>query len=181
MTRTILFLIGGALLGGIIHIAVVFMVPYYSERDAWAQMDQFGADDQFRVLPLPKAGAEPLTALDPRLLHAVCKFSLIDRPVRIVAALPDRFWSIAIFDRRGRNVYSLNDRSAERTRLDLAVITPLQMAQLRQNPPPSLDTAIVIELPLSEGFALLRVFVSDETEISAAKELLQKADCAASL
>ncbi len=181
MRRTILFLVGGALLGGIIHIAVVFMVPYYSSRDAWAQMDHFGVDDQFHVLPLPKAGAEPLTALDPRLLHAVCKFSLADSPVRITAILPDEFWSIAIFDRRGRNVYSLNDRSAERRRLDLAVITPIQMAQLRQDPPASLETAIVIELPLSEGFALLRVFVPDETEISRARELLQKADCAGTL
>jgi uncharacterized membrane protein len=181
MKRTILFAIGGILLGGIIHIAVVFMVPYYANRDAWAQMDTFGPDDEFHILPLTEAGAEPLTSLDPRMLHAVCRFSLSSGPVRITATLPDEFWSIAIFDRRGRNVYSLNDRSAEHTRLDLAVITPVQMAQLRQDPPESLETAIVIELPLSEGFALLRVFVPDETELGAATNALRTADCAGSL
>jgi uncharacterized membrane protein len=181
MNRTILFLIGGLLLGGIIHIAVVFMVPYYADRDAWAQMRQFGPDDRFHVLPLPQAGSEPLRSLDPWMLHAVCRFSLASGPVRITAALPDDFWSIAIFDRRGRNMYSLNDRSAERTRLDLAVITPVQMAQLRQDPPPSLEQAIVIELPIDEGFALLRVFVADDTKFQAAARAVRSADCAGTL
>lgn len=181
MKRTVLFVIGGFLLGGIIHIAVVFMVPYYANRDAWAQMDRFGPDDQFHVLPLPQAEAEPLTSLDPRMLHAVCRFSLADGPVRITANLPDEFWSIAIFDRRGRNIYSLNDRSAERAHLDLAVITPVQMAQLRQDPSGSMETSIVIELPISEGFALLRAFVSDDTEVNGTAALLNTADCSGSL
>jgi uncharacterized membrane protein len=181
MKRTILFLVGGLMLGGIIHIVVVFMVPYYADRDAWAQMDRLGADDRFHALPLPQPGAEPLRSLDPWMLHAVCRFSLADGPVRITAALPDDFWSIAVFDRRGRNVYSLNDRSADRTRLDLAVITPVQMAQLRQDPPETLETAIVIEVPLEEGFALLRVFVADESKLPEAARALQSADCADTL
>jgi len=181
MRRTILFLVGGLLLGGIIHIAVVFMVPYYADRDAWAQTSQFGVDDEIHLLPLPQAGAEPLRSLDPWMLHAVCRFSLADGPIRITADLPEDLWSIAIFDRRGRNVYSLNDRSAERTRLDLAVITPVQMAQLRQDPPQSLERAIVIEIPLEEGLALLRVFVADETKLSEASEAVRSADCSGSL
>ncbi len=181
MTRTALFALAGLLLGGIIHILVVFMVPYYANRDAWAQMEEFGADDQFHVLPLPAAGAEPLPSLDPRMLHAVCRFSLAGGPVRITATMPDDFWSIAIFDRRGRNIYSLNDRSAERSQLDLAVITPVQMAQLRQDPPESLETAIVIELPINDGFALLRAFVADETQLAAATTALETADCGGTL
>lgn len=181
MRRTIFFLVGGLLLGGIIHIAVVFMVPYYADRDAWAQTSQFGVDDEFHVLPLPQAGAEPLSSLDPWMLHAVCRFSLAEGPVRITADLPEDFWSIAVFDRRGRNIYSLNDRSAERTRLDLAIITPVQMAQLRQDPPQSLERAIVIELPIEEGLALLRVLVADETKFSEATESVRSADCSDTL
>lgn len=181
MIRTAIFALAGLLFGGIIHIVVVFMVPYYANRDAWAQMEEFGSDDQFHVLPLPAAGAEPLPSLDPRMLHAVCRFALDGGPVRITAAMPNDFWSIAIFDRRGRNVYSLNDRSAERERLDLTIITPVQMAQLRQDPPESLDTSIVIELPINEGFALLRAFVADETQLPAATEALETADCSGTL
>jgi uncharacterized membrane protein len=78
-------------------------------------------------------------------------------------------------------MFSLNDRSAERTRLDLAVITPVQMAQLRQNPPESMETAIVVELPIEEGFAMLRLFVADETKLPDAAEAAQSADCSGTL
>lgn len=181
MKRTLLFALGGLLLGGVIHIAIVFMVPYYASKDAWAQMRRFGPDGQFHLLPLPEAGAEALASLDPRMLHAVCRFTLAGGPVRMLVGFPDEFWSVAVFDRRGRNVYSLNDRSAEGSRLDLAILTPVQMAQLRQDPPASLETAIVLELPIDAGFALVRVFVPDDSLLTTARQSLAAADCAAGL
>lgn len=181
MKRTLLFALGGLLLGGVIHIAIVFMVPYYAPNDAWAQMGRFGRDAQFHILPVPEAGAEPLVSLDPRMVQAVCRFNLADGPLRIRAELPDEFWSVAVFDRRGRNIYSLNDRAAERSRLDLAILTPVQMAQLRQNPPASLESAIVLELPIDAGFALLRAFVPDDSLLPSVTSSLRNADCGASL
>ena len=178
MKRTLAFILGGLLVAGIIHIAIVFMIPLYASNDAWGQMKRFGRDGQFHVLALPQPGAEPLAALDPRVLHAVCRFNLAGGPVRIQAALPEDFWSVAIFDRRGRNIYSLNDRSAERS-LDLAILTPVQMARLRQDPPASLETAIVLVEPIQVGFGLIRVFVADETRLVAATAALEGADCAA--
>jgi uncharacterized membrane protein len=181
MTRTLLFAIGGLLLAGVIHISVVLLVPSYASQDAWAQMRQYGRDGEFHVLPLPEPGVEPLASLDPRMLHAVCRFGLASGPVRIVAQLPDGFWSVAVFDRRGRNVYSLNDRSAERSAIDLAIITPVQMAQLRQDPPASIETAIVLEVAMDEGFVLLRSFVADESLTAGATAALAAADCSADL
>ncbi len=181
MRGTILFVIGGLMLAGIIHIVTVLMVPSFATSDAWAEMRRFGRVGTFHTLPMAEAGTERLTGLDPRMLHAVCLFSLADGPVRITANLPDDFWSIAVFDRRGRNAYSINDRSADGLDLDLAVITPVQMAQLRQDPPEALETAIVIELPIEEGIALLRVFVADETLLPQARAALETADCAGAL
>jgi uncharacterized membrane protein len=181
MRRAIFIALAAIILAGIIHISTVFLVPLYASKDAWAQMRQFGRNGQFHSLPVPEAGAEPLAALDPRMIYSVCRFSLAQGPVRITASLPDDFWSIAIFDRRGRNVYSLNDRSAERSKLDMAIVTPVQMAQLRQDPPASLETAIVVELPIENGFALVRVFVADESLLTSSISALATADCAGSL
>jgi len=181
MRRTVFFVLGGLLLGGIIHIATVVMVPYFATDDASTLMRQFGRADVFHVLPPAEAGAEPLANLDPKMLYAVCRFSLNDGPVRITASLPEDFWSVAIFDRRGRNVFSVNDRSAERSALDLAVLTPVQMAQLRQDPPAALETAIVVELPLDSAFALIRVFVADASLLPGAKANLETADCSGTL
>jgi uncharacterized membrane protein len=181
MRRTLIFVFAGLLLGGVIHIVVVLLVPYYAGRDAWSALARFGRDGEFHILPRPEAGAEALPALDPRMLYAVCRFSLASGPIRIRASLPDDFWSIAVFDRRGRNAYSLNDRAAERSQLDLAVITPVQMAQLRQDPPASLETAVVVELPIEVGFVVLRVFAADDSEVPGATAALQTADCAGTL
>lgn len=181
MRRILLFVAGGLLLGGIIHIAIVLLVPYYADNDAWVKMGAFGRDRQFHTLPLPQAGAEPIVQLDPRMVQAVCRFSLNEGPLRILAALPDDFWSMAVFDRRGRNIYSLNDRAAEGTLLDVAILTPVQMAQMRQNPPASLDTAIVLELPIDAGFVMLRAFIPDPSLMPGTIASLNEADCGASL
>jgi uncharacterized membrane protein len=144
-------------------------------------MGRFGADGQFHSIPMSQPGAEAVPDLDPHMMEAVCRFSLANGPVRINADLPDEFWSVAVFDRRGRNVYSLNDRAVERARLDLAIMTPVQMAQMRQNPPASLESAIVLEQALDVGFVLIRAFVPDETMLPTVTQALAGANCAAPL
>jgi uncharacterized membrane protein len=181
VTRTLLYALGGLLLGGIIHIAIVFMVPYYAGNDAWTQMSRFGRDGMFHLLPMPEPGAEPVAALDPRMEQAVCRFTLANGPLRVQASLPDEFWSVAVFDRRGRNIYSLTDRAVERAKLDVAILTSVQMAQLRQNPPESLETAIVLELPIQSGFVLLRAFVPDDSMLPSVTNALSSASCAGKL
>jgi uncharacterized membrane protein len=177
VTRTLLFVVGGLLLGGIIHVVIVFLVPTYAGNDAWSEMGRFGQDRQFHTLPLPEAGTERVPGMDPRMLQAVCRFNLTTGPLRVHADLPDEFWSVAVFDRRGRNVYSLNDRAAEGPKLDLAILTSVQMAQIHQNPPPALENAIVVELPIDAGFVLLRAFVPDDSTLPAARTALAGASC----
>ncbi len=182
MKRTLLFAIGGLLLGGVIHIAIVLALPYYAVDDAWTRIEKLGPAERFIPLQTADASKEaPIANLDPHMMQAVCRFDLDDGPVRVTASMPDEFWSVAVFDRRGRNVYSLNDRAAERQKLDLAILTSVQVAQIRQNPPASLETAIVLELPVSEGFVLLRAFIPDRSYEPAVVIALESADCAGPL
>ena len=44
------------------------------------------------------------------------------------------FWSASVYDRRGRNVYSLSDRSSETGTLDFVVLSPEQMIEARKDP-----------------------------------------------
>jgi len=177
MKRTLLFMLGGLIAGGIIHLVIVLLVPMYASHDAWSEMQRFGADRAFHVLPPPEAGNEVIPGMDPRLLQAECRFSLKDGPLRVSAKMPDEFWSVAVFDRHGRNVYSLNDRATEGPDLDLAVMTSVQLAQLRQNPPAAMENAITIELPIDDGFVLLRAFVPDASMMPQATAALTAANC----
>ena len=173
--RFLLYGLGGLLLGGIIHIAVILLVPHVASRDAWTVLGQFGAEGTFHRLPATAA----LPDLDPAMAHATCRFTLKDGPIRIRATLPGDFWSLALFDQQGSNVYSLNDRTAERSDIDLMIATPLQMIRLRESPNAALDSAIVVELPLEQGFVLIRAFVADPTLAPAVDAALKAARCAA--
>ena len=95
--------------------------------------------------------------------------------------MPDEFWSLAVFDRRGSNVYSLNDRTAERTDIDLVLTTSLQLTKLRENPVEALDQSIVIEIPATRGFVLIRAFVTDSADTNRVNTALKAAQCSASL
>lgn len=181
MIRLLLYGLGGLLLGGIIHIAVILLLPDFANRDAWTSLGRFGPDGTFHLLPMSEPGTEPLPYLDPEMAYAACRFSLENGPIRIKAAMPEDFWSIAVFNRRGNNVYSLNDRSAERSDIDLVIATPVQMAQLRESPIAALDQSIVIEVPITRGFALIRSFVADPTLVSRAEAMLRAANCSAGL
>jgi uncharacterized membrane protein len=181
MSRSLLFLAGGLLIGGIIHVAVVFLLPGFANRDSWSSAGRFGPSGAFHLLPTTEAGTEPLPDLDPDMAHAVCRFSLADGPVRIAATLPEGFWSVAIFSRRGLNLYSLNDRSAERAGLDLLVLTPEQLEAMAEDPPAAFEQAILVELPISEGFALIRAFVPDPSMLAPVEAALAEANCDAPL
>ena len=179
MTRTGLFLLAGLLLGAGIHIAAVLMVPLFAVNDAWGSVPALGADGEFHTLPAPS----PDTAgeHDPHLMEAVCRFSLDEGPVRIVATLPDGFWSLAIFDRQSRNVYSLNDRAGDAVRLDVVIMSPEQEAALGEPRLTALGNAIVATLPIGAGIAMIRVFLPDRASIPAARASLAGADCNASV
>ena len=91
------------------------MVPLFADRrrvgaDAAVRRDgQFHAPAAARGRRRAARLARPAHALRGLPLLACATARCGSR-----ASLPDDFWSVAVFDRRGRNVYSLNDRSAER-------------------------------------------------------------------
>lgn len=170
-------LLGGIMLGGIIHIAIIFFTPVFAADDGWARISAVTSESEFRLLPTPTAEEARFPDLDPQLAHAACRFDLSEQPVRITANLSADFWSVAVFDRRGRNVFSINDRSTEGRSLDLIVITPVQMAMVRQEPPDDLDQAIVVERRIAEGFVLARALVADPTTRADIENALTSATC----
>ena len=159
MIRLALYSLAGLILGGLVHVVVVLGVPFFAPRDAWTQIGDLGPTFQMTVITPAAPGRETLPLMDPALSHAVCRFDLDAGAVRIRARLPDTYWSVALFDRSGSNVYNLNDRAAEGRPLDMVLAGFDQVAQLRETPTAASINAILIEWPTREGFALVRVFV----------------------
>lgn len=147
----------------IVHLAILFMLPSYSVHDAWSRLSSvadhyeivnMGEGSTGRSLPVPE---------NPFIEASACRYNLEDGPLHIRSEGNVPFWSLAIYDERGLNTFSVSDRVSNGPILDVAILTPLQMQRLQGAIPEDLSQALFLETPEVEGFVLVRAFVPDET------------------
>jgi uncharacterized membrane protein len=170
-------LILGLLGAGIVHIVVLFLVPEFSERDAWSRLAM--ASDLYRMTRLDaEAGGAPVVkSVDPLFYAAACRFDLGDGLVRIKAPGDVPFWSASVYDRNGHNIYSFNDHNANGGKLDAVVLTPAQMIDVRRDLPEDLQGAIFVEAPIDEGIFVVRAFVPDDSWKPIVSRFLEQSAC----
>ena len=73
MTRVILWLLGGVLLGGIIHILVILTLPLLAEETTWSRVSGYDAQNHLLILPDVAAGEPNPLGLDPELVYGLCQ------------------------------------------------------------------------------------------------------------
>ena len=162
MARLIYAIVLGIVGAGIVHIAVLFLVPAYSERDAWSALSQQA--NYYAVTRLDPAGQAPVIgSLDPLFDAVACRFDLSDGEIRVHGDGSVPYWSMSVYDRSGQNIFSVNDRSSAGGTLDFVIGTPVQMVGLRNDMPADYDASIFVEADTSEGMVVVRVFAPDET------------------
>ncbi|CDX55713.1 DUF1254 domain-containing protein [Mesorhizobium sp. LCM 4577] len=177
MRKLLHALILGLLGAGIVHIVVLFLVPEFSERDAWSRLAM--ASDLYKMTRLDaEAGGAPVVkSVDPLFYAAACRFDLTDGLVRIRAPGDVPFWSASVYDRNGHNIYSFNDHNANGEKLDAVVLTPAQMIDVRRDLPEDLQGAIFVEAPIEEGIFVVRAFVPDESWKPIVSRFLEQSAC----
>lgn len=168
----------GVLGAGILHIAVLLLVPELTERSAWSRLA--ATSEPYRIVQLlPETGGAPVVkSVDPLFSAVACRFDLDEGMVQVkgpAQALP--FWSASVYDRNGHNVFSLNDHGATNRRLDIVVLKPSQMIEVRKNLPAEYEGAIFVETPIDSGIVVIRAFAPDESWRPAARQLLEQGSC----
>ena len=178
MKVPVISIVAGLVMAGIVHIAVILLVPVLASQDAWSKLLVTGPEWQFARLNSSKsAHANLLSEIDPLFQISACRYSLSSGSLRVRSNGNLPYWSVAVFDRYGGIIYSFNNRTAIDQKLNLLVVTPLQMSQLRQNPPESIEQAIVVEADINRGFVLIRALQSDLTWAPAVDNFLGEASC----
>jgi uncharacterized membrane protein len=170
------FAAGILLLAGTIHICTILLVPAVARADGWSRLAAFAGEDRFAEIPVVGA-AENVAGLDPLFVNGACRVELGESPAGISVEARDRFWSLALYDRRGTIVFSLNDRTAVEGRLDMLVVNPAQNVELKKSMPDQLQQSIVVEGPSNDLIALLRLFAPTAASQMEARRIIAQAEC----
>jgi uncharacterized membrane protein len=174
LLHTVLLGLVGA---GIVHIAVLLLVPQFSERDAWSRLAERAGPYSMTRFEAETGGAPVVKSVDPLFYAAACRFDLTDGMVQVKAAGRIPFWSVSVYDRSGHNLYSFNDHSASKRALDAVVLTPAQMIGVRKDLPKEFEGSVFIEAPIAEGIVVIRSFVPDESWKPIVSRFLQQSSC----
>lgn len=177
MTRLLHMLVLGLVGAGIVHIAVLFLLPLYTDRDAWAQLSDLG--DYYTVTTISGGAATtPLVrSVDPLFAAVACRFDLNDGVLHVEAEGRAPFWSMSVYDRNGQNIFSFNDRTAADGQVDFVVLTPVQTIEVRKELPERFVNAVFVEADIDDGIVLVRAFVPDQTWRPAIETFLGGVSC----
>ena len=157
MIRTLLWLLGGLLLGGIIHIVVILTLPLLAEETAWTRIEALEASNRMLVLPPVAPGQPNPLHLDPELSYGVCRLDLSEGPAYLSGSLPDAFWSLAVFNASGIVTYATTNRDGIGATVDLGIFNAAQTRLLAQQQIDVEEGLLVVEARTDDLFVLLRL------------------------
>ena len=84
MIRWLLWIAGGLVLGGIVHLATIMVLPRTATQDAYARLAPLAPVNGFALLPAPtpdKLASVPF--MDPAFATAVCRYDLAKGPIKL--------------------------------------------------------------------------------------------------
>ena len=177
MLRLLHALILGIVGAGIVHVAVLLLLPGFSENNAWSRLA--ASSDFYKVTRLD---AEPsltpvIKSMDPLFDAAACRFDLSDGILQVSAKGHTPFWSVSVYNHAGENIYSFNDHTLPNGGIDFIVLTSAQMVELRKEMPEGLDKSIYVEAPGNRGIVVVRSFVPDKSWKRAVSDFLGGITC----
>jgi uncharacterized membrane protein len=157
MIRLLLWLLGGLVLGGIIHIMVILSLPRLAEETLWTRIATLDASNKLLILPQVAAGEANPLGLDPELIYGICRVDLTEGPAYVTGTLPDAFWSVAIYNEQGVVTYSTTNRDGIGQTLDLGVFNAAQTRLLAQQQLDVEEGVLVVEANSDKLAILIRL------------------------
>jgi hypothetical protein len=149
--------------------ATLLATPYVLMHVAMNKLGSRGPDNQFAFGEMATADRQPIVRPSPDLAYTSCVFDLSKGPVLVdVAAVPDHYWSVSIFDARTDVAAVRSDRDTGGNAARLALLKPDQKAPSGYEP---------VRLKHDRGIALIRILLANPDEFSAIDVMRRKSTC----
>jgi uncharacterized membrane protein len=175
--RLALWLLGGLVLGGIVHLSTVLLLPRTATQDAYSRLEPLTPVNAVAALPVPSPENAILPFMDPAFAVAVCRYDLSDAPLKLTTPVGQAYTSVSFYTRFGVAYYAINDRAAGRRVIELELMTPEQRSQLPDDEEVTAADRLIVEAPTPTGLVVLRALSPEPSSMPVARGILAAAQC----
>jgi uncharacterized membrane protein len=177
MIRWLLLALGGALLGGIVHLATIIILPHTATQDAYARLARSVPVNTVAPLPEPTAESAPMPFMDPAFASAVCRYDLSHGPLKLSVPVSLAYTSVSFYTRYDVAYYAINDRAAGRRVIELDLMTVEQHNQMPEDEEITAADRLIVESPTLTGLIAIRALAPEPGLMPMAKSAIANARC----
>jgi uncharacterized membrane protein len=177
MIRWLMWLLGGIVLGGMVHLATVLALPTTATRDAYSRLAPIAKVNTVVPLPEPAAANAPLPFMDPAFAAAVCRYDLAETPLKLTVPVSQAYTSVSFYTRKGIAYYAINDRAAGRRVIELDLMTAQQHADMPEEEDVTAADRLIVESPTTTGLIVLKALAPEPGQMASARRTLSGARC----
>jgi uncharacterized membrane protein len=176
--RIALWLLGGVLLGGIVHLTTVLWLPELATQDAYSRLEPVAPVNAVTALPAPTPEKSVVPFLDPAFAMAVCRYDLTNGPLKFTVPVSPAYTSVSFYTRSDVAYYAINDRAAGRRVIELDLMTSEQRSELPGDEEVTAADRLIVESPTPTGLIMIKALAPEPGLMGAAQAALTSAKCA---
>jgi uncharacterized membrane protein len=177
MIRWMLLLLGGVLLGGIVHLATVMALPRTATQDAYSRLSPGTPVNTIVQLPAPTPDKAVMPFMDPAFASAVCRYDLSAGPLKLTVPVGPAYTSVSFYTRFDVAYYAINDRAAGRRSIELDLMTEAQHNQMPEDADITAADRLIVESPTLDGLIAIRALAPEPGAMPAVRAALANATC----
>jgi uncharacterized membrane protein len=177
MIRWLLLFLGGALLGGIVHLATIIILPRTATQDAYSRLAPKAAIDTMTAIAAPTPESAPMPFMDPAFASAICRYDLSQGPLKLSVPVSLAYTSVSFYTRYDVAYYAINDRAAGRRVVELDLMTADQHNQMPEDEEITAADRLIVESPTLTGLIAIRALAPEPGLMPMAQSAIAAARC----
>jgi uncharacterized membrane protein len=177
MIRLLFAIIGGVLLGGVVHLVSVLALPRIATQDAYSRLTPLTKLNTVTALPLADPNSAPMPFMDPAFAIAICRYDLSTGPIKLAVPVSQAYTSVSFYTRSDVAYYAINDRSAGRRVIELDLMTEAQHAELPEDEDVTAADRLIIDSPTATGLIVLKALAPEPGLMVQAQATLAASSC----
>jgi uncharacterized membrane protein len=177
MIRWLLLALGGALLGGVVHLATILILPRTATQDAYSRLAPTAPVNTVVPLPSPTPEQAPMPFMDPAFASAVCRYDLSQGPMKFTVPVSLAYTSVSFYTRYDVAYYAINDRAAGRRVIELNLMTVEQHNQIPEDEEITAADRLIVESPTLTGLIAIRALAPQPGLMAMAQSAIAAAKC----